>query len=104
MHDQTPPRRKTDRSVSAGSGVLITDVDRTGKERRRAGVRIAGRPVPARAAAALLPNARLAPGRRGPGPGDAVVRVARPRALSGARIAARVAVPDRDQPLPQHAA
>ena len=73
----------------------------TGEGRRRARIRRAGRAVPARAAAALLPHARVAAGRRGPGPGDAARRLAEPRRLRGACVAARVALPDRDEPLPQ---
>ena len=64
----------------------------------------AHRALPPRAAAALLPDPRLAPGRRGPAPGDAAGGVARPRAVRGPLLAARVAVHDRHQPLPQRAA
>ena len=46
-----------------------------------------------------LPDRRFPSGRRGPAPGDAARRLARPRAVRGPRIAARLAVPDRHQPL-----
>ena len=61
-------------------------------------------PLPARARGALLPDARLGPGRRGrscrrrcwpPGAGST---------LRGPRLAAHLAVPDRDEPLPERAA
>ena len=71
---------------------------------RRAGLPRPDRPVPARAAGALLPHPRLGAGRRGPGAGDAAGRLARAGRLRGARLAALVAVPDRHQPLPERAA
>ena len=65
---------------------------------------VSSRAVPARAAAALLPDARLADRRRGRAAGDAARGLARPGRLRGPGVAADVAVPDRDQPLPQRAA
>src|SRR3954465_1743029 len=64
----------------------------------------ADRPLPARAARALLPDPRLGPGRGGRDAGDAAGRLAWPRGLRGARVAACLAVPDRDEPVPQRAA
>src|SRR3954471_11798290 len=64
----------------------------------------AHRPLPARAARALLPDPRLGPGRGGRDAGDAAGRVARARRVRRARLAARVAVPDRDEPLAERAA
>ena len=49
---------------------------------RRAGLPRAHRALPARAPAPLLPDPRLAAGRRGPAPGDAAGRLARARAGS----------------------
>ena len=72
--------------------------------RRRGRVPRADRPLPARAAAAHLPDRRLGAGRRGPAPGDAARRLARPRAVRGARVGAGLAVPDRHQPLARRAA
>ena len=72
--------------------------------RRRGRVRGADRAVPARAAAALLPDPRLAPGRRGPASGDPARGLARARAVRGPLVAARLAVHDRHQPLPERAA
>ena len=55
----------------------------------------------ARAAAALLPDRRLPPGRRGPRAGDAAGGLARPGRLRGARVDADLALHDRHQPLPE---
>ena len=60
--------------------------------------------VPPRAPGALLPDPRLGAGRRGLAAGDVAGGLARPRRVRGARVAADVAVPDRDQPLPERAA
>ena len=64
------------------------------------GVRAAHRPVPGRAAGALLPDARLGPRRRGPGAGDPGARLAGLRRVRGPRVAADLAVPDRHQRVP----
>ena len=48
--------------------------------------------------------ARLGPGRRGRRAGDAAGRLARAGRLRGPRVAALVALPDRDEPLPERAA
>ena len=72
--------------------------------RRRGGVRRADRALPPRAAAPLLPDPRLAAGRRGPAAGDDAGGLARARAVRGALVAARLAVLDRHQPLPERAA
>ena len=71
---------------------------------RRGGVPRAHRPLPARAAAALLPDPRLGAGRRGHAAGDAAGRLARARPVRGTRLGARLAVQDRDQPVPERAA
>src|SRR5512133_2855756 len=70
---------------------------------RREGVSRADRPVPRRAAAALLPNPRLAPGCRGRRAGDAARSLARAARVRGTRLTARMALPDRDEPVPERA-
>src|SRR3954465_11591562 len=72
--------------------------------RRRAGVPRAGRAVPPGTAGALLPADRFAGRCRGPAAGDATGRLAGPGRLPAAVVAALVAVPHRDQPVPQRAA
>ena len=74
-----------------------------GPGRRRGGIPRPHRPVPARAAGPLLPDPRLAPGRRGRGPGDAALGLARAGRVRGTGLAALLALPDRHQPLPQRA-
>ena len=64
-------------------------------------VRRAGPAVPPGAPGALLPDARLLPGRRGCSAGLAARRLARSGRLRGARLAADLALPHRNQPLPQ---
>ena len=71
---------------------------------RRERLQEPGRSVPAGAPAALLPDPRIPPRRRGPGPGDAARGLARVGRLRGTCVVARLAVPDRDQPLPERAA
>ena len=69
-----------------------------GRPRRRPGRLSAPRRAPpGRAARPLLPHARLGPRRRGRPAGRAAARVARAAALRGAKLAALVAVPHRDQ-------
>src|SRR5215467_534979 len=75
-----------------------------GPGRRRAGVRRTRRPLPARAAGALLPDPRLGPRRRGRTAGDLAGGLAGPGRVRGPRLAAVLAVPDRDQALPERAA
>src|SRR4051794_39412593 len=70
---------------------------------RRDRVPRAGRTPSPRAAHALLPDARLVRGVRGPRAGDVPARRAPPRDLRRARVGARVAVPDRHQRLPRRA-
>src|SRR5215831_6770843 len=72
--------------------------------RRRARVRRVDSAVPARVAAVLLPDARHYPGRRGPAPGDARGGLARTRPVRGAVRVAYLAIPNRDEPLPERAA
>src|SRR3954469_19871107 len=68
------------------------------RPRRRPGCLPApGRTPPRRAARPLLSHARLGPGRRGRPPGRPAARLARAVALRGAKLAALLAVPDRDQ-------
>ncbi len=83
--------------------------DRPGRERcspraarRRGRLRAAGRAAPPRAARALLPHARIGARRRGRAAGDAAARLARPGGVRGAQLAALVALPHRDERLPQH--
>src|SRR5207245_7547601 len=63
-------------------------------------LRATDRAVPARAAGALLPDARLGLRRRGPGAGDPGPGVAVLQRLSGQVIAAGLVEPDRHQRLP----
>src|SRR5262245_51555226 len=77
-----------------GEGADQLGPDRAGRVRRAHGA------LPAGAAGALLPDARLVPGRRGPGPGDAAAGLAAPTAVPGPRQLPRLVVPDRHQRLP----
>jgi hypothetical protein len=72
--------------------------------RARAGDEAAFRELTEGHRRALLPDPRLAARRRGHGAGDAPGRLAQPRDVRGARVRALLALPDRDQPLPQRAA
>ena len=69
---------------------------------RRVRVPATRRAAPPRTARALLPDARLRPGRRGRAAGRAAAGMARPRPLRGPQLHALLAVPDRDQHLPGH--
>src|SRR3954467_261028 len=71
---------------------------------RPAGVRRAHGPLPARAAAALLPDPRPGAGRRGRSTGDTAFRVECIGGIRRALDAALLAVSDRHQPVPEHAA
>src|ERR1051326_1183641 len=76
----------------------------TGAGRGWRGVPGAGRVLPAGAAGALLPDARILRRRRGRRPGDDAGRLARHRRVRrGTRLAAHLAVQDRHQPVPQRA-
>src|SRR6516162_9898590 len=76
----------------------------TGAGRGWRGVPGAGRVLPAGAAGALLPDARILRRRRGRRPGDDAGRLARHRRVHrGTRVAAHLAVQDRHQPVPQRA-
>ena len=77
--------------------------DHQGAGRGRRGVPGADRAVPSGAAGALLPDARILPGRRGRPPGHAAGRLAGPRRVRGTRLAPHLALPDRHQPVPQRA-
>src|ERR671928_1974112 len=72
--------------------------------RRPPGIRSAHRPLPTRAAAALLPDPRPRAGRRGRGAGDPPLRVASIGVIRRALDAALLAVSDRHEPLSEHAA
>src|SRR5262245_38022648 len=65
---------------TAGTGRPGERTWRTWREQQR-GLRPADRPVPAGTVRALLPDARLGPGRRGPGPGDPAAGLAGLRPL-----------------------
>ena len=113
MPVQTPTPPETERPVRSGTSGVITGDDRedgdgadarAGARGRRGGVSRAHRSPPARAAAALLPDPRLDAGRRGPGAGDAAGGVAGARGVRGPSLGARLALPDRDEPLPERAA
>src|SRR5262245_2544597 len=78
--------------------------DCSGARGRRRGISPADRALPARASGALLPNPRLAAGRRGRLAGNPARGVARTPRLPGTRLAPHLALPGRDQPLPERAA
>src|SRR5438105_13751348 len=59
-----------------------------------------GRPVPGGAARSLLPDAGLGRRRRGPGAGDVPAGVAGLWRVRGPFVGADLAVPDRDQRMP----
>ena len=87
----------------------MTVIDRGGRgrrrdRRRRVGLRGAHRAPPARAARPLLPDARLV--RRGGGrrAGDVPAGVAQPRHVRRRLAVPGVALPDRHERLPRHAA
>src|SRR5205807_10480444 len=73
---------------------------RPGPVRRQRRVRRTHRPLPSGAPDALLPDPRIVPRRRGPAPGDSVVRLASTRSLRRP-LAPGVALPHRHQPLSQ---
>src|SRR5215217_687891 len=77
--------------------------DLTGAGRGRRRVPPADRAVPAGAPGALLPDARILPGRRGRPPKHAAGRLAKPRSLRGTGLATHLALPDRHQPVPRRA-
>ena len=83
---------------------MTLDLLTRAQARRRRRVRGADRTAPARAARALLPHVGVLPGRRGRAAGRAADGLARDRRVRGPRVAADVALPDRDEPLPQRAA
>src|SRR4051812_36721329 len=74
---------------------------RAGGRRRR--VPRPDRAAPPRARGALLPDARLLPGRRGRAAGHAAGRLAGPRGVRRAGLDPHLALPDRHQPVPQRA-
>src|SRR5260370_8022622 len=70
-------------------------------EDRRVGICRASRAPPRRAAAALLPHARILRGRRGSRPGDVAPRMVEARHLPAPLDVPRVAVRDRHERLPR---
>src|SRR5262249_41832858 len=77
------------------------DAAGTSPGRRPGRVPAPRRALPPGAPAPLLPDARLAPRRRGPRPGDAAARLARARPVRRTHLLARLALPDRYQRLPR---
>src|SRR5215470_15902169 len=75
-----------------------------GPGRRRASLRRTRRPLPARAAGALLPDPRLGPRRGGRAAGNLAGGLAGPGRVRGPRLGADLAVPDRHPALPERAA
>ncbi len=71
------------------------------RQRRRGRFRPPARTAPRRAARALLPHARVGARRRGRAAGRAPARLAGAAPFRGAQLSARLAVPDRDQRLPE---
>ena len=84
-----------------GDRVLAAEAAAVTDERRSAHASPARRAPPRGAARPLLPHARLGRGRRGRAPGDAAARLARAAAVRGPQLAARLALQDRDQRLPE---
>ena len=78
-------------------------IDRAHRRCQRRGLPRGDRPVPARAAGALLPDARLGARGRGPGAGDLPAGLALLPRLRGPVLAAHLALPDRHQRLPHRA-
>ena len=74
-----------------------------GAGRRRRRVPGADRAAPPGAPGALLPDARIAAGRRGRPAGHAAGRLAGPRRVRGTGLDPHLALPDRHQPVPQRA-
>src|SRR5579872_370442 len=107
MSVETRRGTKTGRATATISGVMTchNSHDRPGAGARHGGrqdrLRRAGRAVPWRAAPALLPDARLGPGRGGRAAGDAGRGVARPWHVRGPLVVPGLAVPDRHQQEPQ---
>ena len=97
-------RREDDTLGPHGGRFDRVDLGRDGGAHRRPrGVRGALRAPSAAVARALLPDARLVRRRRGHGAGDDAARVARPRRVRGPLAVSNLALPDRDQRLPQRA-
>src|SRR6266516_4856648 len=78
--------------------------DRACAGRGWAGIRRAGRAIPARVAGALLPNSGLGGRRRGRVAGNAASRLAGTGCLRRAFLDPDLAVPGRHQPLPERVA
>src|SRR5207248_9517291 len=92
-----------DRGLCRNSSLAYHAADAGLVADRQARRRAAARTAPRRADRLLLPDARLPVRGRGRRPGNPRPRVAEPRQLRGPRLAALVALPDRDQRLPRHA-
>ena len=97
---ETPPRAGTERN---GHATMPDDQLGPGPRARRgrAGLSRAGRPVRPRAARALLSHAGFDHRRRGRAPGDSGRSLARTRRLRRPGVASRLALPHRDEPLPE---
>src|SRR5215831_6949095 len=80
-------------------GAVDRGVDLQSADGGRRCVQRADRAVPPRAPRALLPDARIVPGRGRDAPGDAARCLAGTRRVRGPRLAADLALPDRHEPL-----
>src|SRR5947208_2326954 len=101
--DWARPLRPVRRSAGVNTGDDDDRPDHQGAGRGRRRVPRADRAAPSRAQGALLPDARILPGRRGRPPGHAAGRLARPRRVRGAGLDPHMALPDRRQPVPRRA-
>src|ERR1700689_5372251 len=88
-------------SSSPGYGGLDWSREGRGRDDEGRRLRSPGRTLPDGAAGVLLPDARLCSRGRGPGPGDLPEGVAGAGAVRrGSQLTAHLAVPDRDERLP----
>src|SRR5262249_8609720 len=95
------PRCRNSGTVRRGAEVRGYRADDPSTRGRRARVPRAPRTASPRAAGALLPHARIAPRCRRRIARDDACGLAWPRGLRGALLAAYMALPDRDQPMPE---
>src|SRR5262245_3835526 len=75
--------------------------DQQGAERRQRSLSRVDGPASPGAAGTLLPDARIAAGRRGRSAGDAAGGMAGPRSVRGTRLDPHLALSDRDQSVSQ---